>query len=195
MPEPETDGRPTILTDRLVLRPFRETDAAAVARLCGDREIASTTLLIPHPYALGDAEGWIATHAASFGAGRGVDFAVSLRTTGELVGAVGLRIEPEHGRAEIGYWIGRAHWGLGYASEAGKGALRYAFELRGLNRVYAYHFARNPASGRVMEKMGMRREGIMRRHVLKWGEYEDCVLYGILREDWAALPAAGRGRP
>lgn len=177
--------RPTLRTERLLLRPFRDADAPEAARLAGDREIAATTLLIPHPYVLEDAERWLAGHQEAFEAGRAVDWAVCLRD-GTLVGAIALRIDPAHDAADLGYWIGRAWWGRGYATEAAAAVIRYGFEVLRLNRVHAHHFARNPASGRVMEKVGMRREGVLRQHVKKWGNYEDCVMYGLLRSEWGA---------
>lgn len=185
--------RPTLKTERLILRPFRMDDAEDVARLCNDRAIAATTLLIPHPYSAGDAEDWIAGHQDRCDSGRGVDFAVTAKDGGELVGAVGLGIDKEHDRAEIGYWIGVPYWGRGYATEAGAAVLRWALEVRGLERVFAYHFASNPASGRVLEKIGMRREGVSRSHLKKWGERHDCVLYGIVRGDDPGVRAATKG--
>jgi [ribosomal protein S5]-alanine N-acetyltransferase len=102
------------------------------------------------------------------------------------VGAVGLRINPEHRHAEIGYWIGRPYWGHGYASEAATVVVGYGFEQLGLNRIFAKHFATNPASGRVMQKIGMRYEGRNRGHILKWGEFLDDEVYGVLADEWAS---------
>ena len=84
----------------------------------------------------------------------------------------------------MGYWIGTPYWGCGFATEATAAVVRYGFEELQLNRVHAAHFALNPASGRVLEKLGMRREGCRRQHVLKWDRYVDLVLYGLLREEY-----------
>jgi len=94
-----------------------------------------------------------------------------------------LRIELEHRRAELGYWIGRPWWGNGFATEAARAVVGQAFAGLGLARVFAHHFVSNPASGRVMQKIGMRQEGVLRRHVIKWGRCEDLVVYGILPDD------------
>jgi RimJ/RimL family protein N-acetyltransferase len=83
----------------------------------------------------------------------------------------------------LGYWIGVPYWGNGYATEAGRAVLDHGFGELGLNRVYAHCFARNPASRRVLEKLGMRHEGTRRRHTLKWGEYLDEEEFGILASD------------
>ena len=100
--------RPTLHTARLVLRPFEPGDAPVVQRLAGDRAIADTTLSIPHPYGDGIAEHWIAGHQAAFEAGKSLPSAVTLRETGELIGAIGLNsIDSSHRNAELGYWIGQ----------------------------------------------------------------------------------------
>lgn len=176
--------QPTIQTERLTLRPFAMGDAPDCRRLAGDREIAATTLLIPHPYPEGAAEEWIGTHSGTFEKGEGAVFATALRDSGDFIGAVGLIIAKQHNHAELGYWVGRPYWGSGYCTEAAAAMLEYAFGTLGLNRVHAHHFANNPASGRVMEKTGMRFEGTCRQHVLKWDEYLDIHLYGILRSDY-----------
>jgi RimJ/RimL family protein N-acetyltransferase len=176
--------RPAIETERLLLRPFQLSDAEDVQRLAGDRAIADTTLEIPHPYADGMAEEWISTHQPKFEAGELSNFAIVLRISGELVGAIGLRIVPRFERAELGYWIGWSYWKNGYCTEAGRAVLQYGFLVLKLNRIHASHLTRNPASGRVMQKMGMAHEGRARQHGKKWDKFEDLELYYILREQW-----------
>jgi [ribosomal protein S5]-alanine N-acetyltransferase len=175
--------QPTLATLRLVLRPFTLADAADVQRLLNDRDIAAVTLLIPYPYGDGVAEAWIKTHERLFADRAGANFAITLQETGELVGAIGLGIDSENNNAELGYWLGKAYWGQGYCTEAAQAMLKYGFMELGLHRIYASHFARNPASGRVMQKIGMRYEGCRRQHTLKWGEFLDVVDYGILKAD------------
>jgi RimJ/RimL family protein N-acetyltransferase len=110
-------------------------------------------------------------------------FAITLRESGELVGAIGIDVEERHARAELGYWIGVPYWGRGYATEAATAVVAHAFDDLGLNRVYAYHFTTNPASGRVLQKIGMRHEGTRRAHTRKGDAYLDSDAYAILRED------------
>jgi [ribosomal protein S5]-alanine N-acetyltransferase len=174
--------RPLLRSKRLLLRPFAQADAPRVAALCGEKEIAATTLFIPHPYSVEDAQAWLQGHQETFDSGHGVQFAICRET--ELIGAVGLVIEPQHDRAELGYWIGTPYWGAGYASEAAAAVVRYGFLELKLNRVHAYHYLRNSASGRVLEKIGMKYEGLARQHIKKWGQYEDCSLYGLIRADY-----------
>lgn len=180
---------PTLRTARLVLRPFAIGDAADVQRLAGDPRVAATTLNIPHPYEDGMAETWIAGHAPGWEAGREVVFAITL--DGALAGAVGLVIERAHRRAELGYWIGVPFWNRGLATEAARAVLDWAFESLALHKVLARHVPANPASGRVMEKLGMAREGLQRQHVWKRDRFEDLVEYAILRPEWEARRTAG----
>jgi RimJ/RimL family protein N-acetyltransferase len=176
--------RPTLRTRRLLLRPFTLADAPEVRRLASDRAIASTTWRVPHPYPEGAAEAWIATHEERFTSGAGADFAVVALDDDRLVGSMGLEISGDHRWAELGYWVAVAEWGHGYATEAARAVLDYAFRELDLNRVHAHHMTRNPASGRVLEKVGMRHEGELRQHVRKWGRFEDVRWLGILRSEW-----------
>ena len=177
--------RPTIRTRRLLLRPFAMSDAAEVQRLAGDRAIADTTLNVPHPYEDGMAEAWIGTHEREFAEGRLVNFAITLAADGALLGCIGLKLDRETpGAAELGYWVGVPYWNRGYCTEAAKAVLDYGFAELELERIHAHHLLRNPASGRVMEKIGMHAEGIAREAFHKEGEREDIALYGIIRRDW-----------
>jgi RimJ/RimL family protein N-acetyltransferase len=179
-----TGKQPSLQTDRLCLRPFDLTDASAVQRLAGAFEVADTTLNIPHPYRDGMAEAWILTHNQLFHAGLLATFAVTLRQENTLIGAVGLRVELTHERAELGYWIGVPYWRQGYCTEAAREAVRYGFEGLGLRRIHASHLSRNPASGRVMQKLGMQHEGRLRQHIRKWDRFEDLEKYGILASEF-----------
>ncbi len=183
--------RPTLHTERLILRPFESSDAGDVQRLAGDFEIADTTLNVPHPYEDGMAEDWIATHQPQFEAGALCAFAITSAETGELIGAIGLRINANFNRAELGYWIGRPYWNNGYCTEAAHAMLEYGFIELGLNRIYATHLTRNPASGQVLRKVGMAYEGRARQHVKKWDTYEDLELYSILASEWRGVQDAG----
>ena len=181
--------RPTLQAERLILRPFTAADTDAIVQLVGDREIAANTLSIPHPYDRSVAEKWLATHDDAYTRGESVVFAVTGREAGDLLGCVGLVIARDHRRAELGYWVGMPFWGRGYCTEAAQAVTRYAFDTLGLYRVFAHHLTRNPASGRVMQKLGMRHEGTLRGHVLKWGVHEDLELYGLLKDDYARTVA------
>lgn len=176
-------SQPTLETPRLILRPFVAADGPAVEQLAGAREIAETTLTIPHPYPAGGGAMWIATHPAAWESGTTATFAIVDRATNELVGCIGADIKKDDARAEIGYWIGIPFWNRGYCTEAAKAVVDFLFDTLGMNRIQARHLTRNPASGRVMEKLGMRREGVNRQAIKKWGRFEDIGVYAILAED------------
>ncbi|HEY32229.1 MAG TPA: GNAT family N-acetyltransferase [Dehalococcoidia bacterium] len=176
--------RPKIETERLRLRPFTLDDAPEVQRLVGDRDIASTTITIPHPYEDGMAEQWISTHQERFDKGEAVPFAITHGKQGYLIGSIGLHIAKEFDRADLGYWIGKPYWNQGYCTEAAQAVIQYGFEVLGLNRITANHITRNPASGRVMQKLGMKHEGYLRQHSKKWGNYDDVEVYRILRSEY-----------
>jgi [ribosomal protein S5]-alanine N-acetyltransferase len=177
----------TLATPRLRLRPLTSNDAPTVARLAGRREIADMTLSIPHPYSEAQACEWIAAHAGDPTTAGEFVMAITVAATDELIGATGLRgIDFDHWQAELGFWIGVDHWGHGYATEAAGAVVRHGFETLNLNRLYAHHLVRNPASGRVLEKLGMRREGLLRQATRKWGRFEDVVSLALLRADWEA---------
>jgi ribosomal-protein-alanine N-acetyltransferase len=172
---------PTLHTDRLLLRPHTLGDAPELARLAGAREVAATTLRIPHPYSVADAEAFIAEWQG--GTDERVAFAIVLRENSVLLGGTGLRLEKEHQRAELGYWIGTPYWGNGYATEAARAVLRYGFEVLNLHRIYASHFSNNAASGNILRKIGMKHEGRLAQHIVKWGQYMDLELYAMIESD------------
>ncbi len=174
----------TLKTERLILRPFSTDDAEAVQTLGGDRAIADTTLSIPNPYEDGMAEQWIAAHPGQFEAGTHAVFAIERPDDNQLVGAISLTIDRQVSKGELGYWVGKPFWNEGYATEAARRIVEYGFQDHDLNRILAKHMVRNPASGRVMQKIGMQHEGTLREDTIKWDRYEDLHIYGLLRSEW-----------
>ena len=179
-------AQPTLQTERLVLRPLAPQDAPVVSRLAGQRQIADTTSAIPHPYSEQQALQWIVGNAELLAQEKIVVFGIQLKREGNLIGTIGLRdIDATHSQAELGYWIAVGCWGKGYATEAARAVVAFGFEQLGLNRIYAHHMVRNPASGRVLAWIGMRQEGLLRQRLRKWGVFEDVVAMAVLREEWA----------
>lgn len=170
----------TIETERLLLRPFTQDDAENVAALCNNFNVYKSVLSLPYPYTVECALSWIARHEENFDGERMFEFAIADKHTGALYGCIGLSNVKAHKHGEMGYWIGEEYWGNGYATEAAKALIRFAFEAKGYHRVHACHFASNPASGKVMEKAGMTCEGMQKQHVFKLDTYQDIVLYGIV---------------
>ena len=164
-------------------RPFRVDDAAVVKVLAGDYEVACTTLNIPHPYEDGMAEGWIAGHGPALETGESVTWAMAVQRTGTLVGAISISLDGNHQRGELGYWVGRRYWRNGFATQAAQAIVSYGFEQLELHRIQAHHFASNPASGRVMQKAGMRCEGTLRQMYRRFGAWHDICFYAILRSE------------
>lgn len=177
---------PTLVTTRLMLRPFTFADAPMVQRLAGAWEVATTVSRIPHPYNDGMAEEWVATHQETFAKGEVVTFAIVLRQTAQLIGAISLRFEKSNFNAELGYWIGTPYWNQGYCTEAAQAVIQYGFSEHNPNRIQARHFTINPASGRLMQKVGMKYEGTLRQSLFCRDQFYDVALYSILRSEFRA---------
>ena len=175
---------PTLNTDRLLLRPFRSDDAPDVQDLAGVYDVARGTLILPHPYPDGEAERWIANLQREADAGTLVNFAIMLREENHLIGSIGLDIAATHRHARMSYWLGQPYWNRGYCTEAVRALLAYGFRQLHLHRIYASHFLNNPASGRVLQKVGMAYEGRLREHYLRFGRYVDVELYGLLENEF-----------
>jgi RimJ/RimL family protein N-acetyltransferase len=145
-------------TDRLLLRPGWAEDAPALFRAIADEGIVRNLASAPWPYRLDDAEAFLATERSPYEAA----FLVFRRTRGspELIGTAGFGRLPSS-EVELGYWIGRQHWGLGYATEAAQAVVDIARDGLRLRRLSAGHFTDNPASGKVLEKIGFKPTGIV----------------------------------
>src|SRR6185437_14045401 len=176
-------------TARLILRTLRRGDIAQLLPLIGAREVAATTLRIPHPYTEEDALKFLEYSDSVWEKRQGARFGIFLRHDGRLCGGIGLDAHSEQNRAELGYWIGAPFWGNGYCTEAAREVLRFGFENLRLHRIDAGHFSNNPASGRILRKLGMKHEGTTREHILKWGEYLDAEIYGLLAREYRECSA------
>jgi [ribosomal protein S5]-alanine N-acetyltransferase len=167
-------------TPSVTLRPWRSTDAEALVRHANDRRIWKNLRdRFPHPYGRADAEGWIAFATSQVPPLR--YFALTLND--EPIGSVGLDAFDDVHRytAELGYWIGAAHWGRGYATDAAIAMTAYGFAELGLERIQAGVYEWNPASERVLVKAGFQLEGRLRRHASKDGVFGDVLMYATVR--------------
>ena len=162
-------------TDRLLLRPGWAEDAPALYEAIADEAVIRNLASPPWPYSLADAEAFLATE-------RPVDlpsFLLFRRTCGapQLIGAAGLGRHSD-GTIELGYWIGRPFWGLGYATEAGEAIMGIARDGLRLRKLTAGHFTDNPASGRVLEKIGFKPTGqYAQRYSAGRGATATCKLF------------------
>ena len=163
-------------TERLALRPWRTGDEDALVRPANNRKVwLNLRDRFPHPYTLRDARDWLARRAAD--ADPRSDLAIE--HGGEAIGGIGLMPMTDVARfnAEVGYWLGEPFWGRGFAAEALKGFTAYVFDHFPVERLEAWIFATNPASGRVLEKAGYEYEATLRRSAFKDGCFLDCHLY------------------
>ena len=117
--------QPVLETERLMLRPFRLSDAKDVQTLAGHKDIAATTYNVPHPYEDGMAESWISTHEDKYKKGETVTLAMTLKEDGRLVGGISLFEVIKGHKGELGYWVGVPYWGKGYCTEAARAIMEY----------------------------------------------------------------------
>jgi RimJ/RimL family protein N-acetyltransferase len=176
-------------TKRLVLRAPRLEDAKTVAVLANDRRIAENTARIPHPYKLSDAEGFIA--GANCADGEAV-FLVTLRG-GIIMGVCGVSI-PDNQPPELGYWLGAAHWGKGYTTEALHALIDYAFGAFEHTALHAGARVTNPASRRVLEKCGFQWTGVGLYRIRAINSSAPIDRFRLERGIWTALKGWGRGK-
>ena len=174
---------PTLLMNRLFLRPFITSDAQDAQRLGGDPLVVNTLFTL-NLCTSGVAHQWICHQHEHFEKGDWINFAITDIDRGLLLGSVGLDIDRCNHNAEIIYWLGKMYWGMGYAIEAAQAVVKYGFEALKLHRIYARYFSRNQASGRVLEKLGMVHEGCLRQHMKKHGKFENLEVMGILKHDF-----------
>jgi RimJ/RimL family protein N-acetyltransferase len=141
-----------IATPRLTLRRMEARDCAAVVAGIGAWEVARNLAQAPYPYSAADFQDWTATHDEGFASGENLPFGMA-DDMDTLIGGIGLHLRPD-GLFELGYWIGMPHWGHGLATEAGHALLDWFRALRPEARIKSNHFKDNPASGRVLTKLG-----------------------------------------
>lgn len=184
LPVPVLGGPPP----ELRLRPWTAADAPAIARICADRAVAWPTSALAHPYRLDDAKGflsWLRHSPATL--------CWCIELEGEVAGCISATLTPTHGRADLGYWLERRRWGQGQMTAAARLVMAHLQTVDGLRKVTARALLGNVGSWRVMEKLGLEREGVLRGHILHRGVAADLVVYGKLLEP-AGLSPDGRRR-
>lgn len=175
---------PVIKTQRLTLRRMNRHDAADIFAYSKDVQVARHVLWDAQR-SIGEARAYLRYMLRQYRLNQPSSWGIVWRETGRLIGTIGfMSYSEDHNSAEVGYSLSRDYWNRGLMSEALEACLRYAFDEMGLHRVEAQHEVDNPASGRVMEKCGMQREGILRGRLYNKGRYVDVCLYAILEEDW-----------
>ena len=177
----EGHERVELRTERLTLRPFRLEDADDVFEYASDDKWLRHLPRVSQPYTRKAAEEFVARQLLTSWETDPV-FAIVLG--GKGVGSIGFRVDQKNEIASVGYRIAREHWGKGLMPEAAKAVIGWAFREYGLAKVYTWTDSTNTQSQRVMEKLGMTREGVLRSHGKGRDGRVDQVHYGILREEW-----------
>jgi ribosomal-protein-alanine N-acetyltransferase len=170
---------PVLLTQRLILSQLNESDLLFITEYLQDKVFSELTSNIPYPYTEEDAEIWLKMSREAFSNKTGYTFAIRDKEH-RIMGAVGLHDRGDD-KAELGYWLAVPFWNKGYVTEAAEAIVRFGFETLKFNKIYATHFLNNPASGRIMQKIGMEKEALLKQHIKKNEEYLDIVMYSSFR--------------
>ncbi len=179
--------------ERLYLRDFSTADWLAVHRYAADPEVVRFMSWGPNTPEETLNFVTVAAASAERQPRRRYDLAIIRKADLSLIGGCGLYIQaPRTFEAEIGYCLRRDHWGCGYATETAGLLLRLAFGPLQIHRVFATCDPHNLASARVLEKAGLRREGLMRGHMRRGGVWTDSYLYAVLAGDMEVASVAGR---
>ena len=165
--------------ERLILRPIRLEDAEDMYEYASDEE--TVRYVFDKHQSLEHTKNSIAEYFMKAPIGK---FAIEHKKLGKMIGTIDIRVFFEHKTAEIGYTLNKDFWGQGYMTEAANALLQLAFETLELEKVYAIHDVENPASGKVMLRLGMQKEGVLCRHRIHKGKSIDTAIYGILREEY-----------
>ncbi len=168
-----------IETARLVLRPYKRADLPFIPALIGDWDVARWLSRAPFPYTDQDARDWLGISRRIRWWRLGLPYVVTRRDDGAVLGGIGVSFDDN----EIGYWIGKPHWGQGYATEAVRGIAERVFTRYGLAHLWAGVMPGNDRSCRVLERAGFDWQGT-RRYRLRDGE-GDVLYYRLERSVWS----------
>ena len=176
-------------SERLILRPPEWSDVPAMLPLIGEWEVARNLGTVPHPYTEDDAREFFARLESRRGEGKDFTFAVTQKSDGAYLGACGVHPR-DNGETELGYWLGKPHWGMGFATEAARAVARFAFAELALEALVAGWFFDNPASGRVLDKLGFVASGEEQRDCKSRGGKVRCYMVRLSRDAFEARLAA-----
>ena len=178
---------PELETERLVLRRLTMRDAEDIYRYSRDTEVARHVLWEAHR-SIGDSRAYLRYMLRRYRQHEPASWGIEYKATGAIIGTIGFMwIQTDNSAAEVGYSLSRAYWNQGIMTEALRAVLRYGFTRLHLNRIEAQHELTNPASGAVMRKCHMKKEGTLRSRLFNKGRYVDVDLYAILKKEYDAL--------
>ncbi len=173
---------PKIETERLLLNQPVRNDIENIVEILNTEIYSKYTINIPFPYTAESAEFWIELAEQGFKNKTQYIFAIRTKEKSKLIGGIDLGIESRFNHAELGYWLDETYWNHGYMTEAVRALINFGFTELNLKRIYATHFDFNPASGKVILKCGMEKEGVLKCHTYKDGKYQNHVLYSIINK-------------
>ena len=162
------------------MRPFRRGDEKSLAENINNKKIYRNTLSIPYPYTLKDAQEWVMKNLKELKKKKPAMINFVIDINGGVAGSVGLSKIEGH-KAEIGYWLAEKYWNKGIMSEAVKLVTKFGFDKLKLKRIYAFVFCFNKASMRVLEKVGYKFEGILKKNSKKDGKFIDDYLFAKIK--------------
>ena len=175
---------PTLETQRLILRRITMKDAQDIFAYSKDPEVARHVLWDAQKD-ISEAKEYCRFMMRRYRQDQPSSWGIIDKRTNRLVGTIGyMEYREEHGSVEVGYSLARHMWNGGYMTEALRRVIAYTFEAMDINRIEAQHELTNPSSGRVMEKCGMKKEGVLRQRLYNKGKYVDVALYAILQSDY-----------
>jgi RimJ/RimL family protein N-acetyltransferase len=186
-------GFPKLVSERLILDQINPADIPEIVSYAGNIKIVETTRTMPHPYFEEDAIAWMNSANQGFKAKNNYILAIRLKETLKLIGGIGLTLDVENNRAELGYWLAEEFWNKGFTTEAVQAILKFGFEQLKLNKVSAVYLTTNQASGKVMQKNGMVKEGEFKDHDVKRGftvkknEYVSLIQYRMLKTEYKSF--------
>jgi [ribosomal protein S5]-alanine N-acetyltransferase len=175
---------PELKTPRLCLGALSEADIPNIIAFAGNPKVAASTLNIPHPYKEADALFWINNAKQGFENKTIFTFGIRTHCPDEFIGGIGIKINQRFNRGEIGYWIAEPFWNKGYASEALGAVLKFGFEEINLHKIFATFLIENIASGKVMIKNGMIKEGELKDHTKKENNYRTLYQYRLTIDEY-----------
>ena len=184
---------PKLETERLLLNQTKPTDIPDIIMYAGNKNITDNTRTMPHPYFEEDAIRWLNSMNQGFKNKEEYTFAMRQKKDAHFIGGIGLTIDVSNNRAELGYWLAEPFWNQGFTTEAVQAIFKFAFEVLNLNKIVAVYLSTNQASGKVMLKNGMTKEGefiahdVKKDHTVADGKYISLIQYRMLKSEYLVL--------
>ena len=176
-----------LLTSRLILRNFKTDDTKDIMKILKHKEVAATTLMLPHPCNIKEANMITDNYLNEQNHQIAMHWAITLKNVGKLMGSIRLVPNTKFNSAEMGFWIGKEFWRNGYTLEAASEVIKFGFEELKLNRIEAHSMVENKSSIKLLEKLGFGQEGYHPDLVIKWDEYKDVMTFGLLRKNYLLI--------